>query len=88
MYMNARQMGRGGITVFHGFPVSHAQHGGGLGSIFKSVARVVVSGENVKAATKRRESAAFQQAKQDALMEVKRRRGPSTTTTTTTEKKE
>ena len=42
----------------------------------------VLSGENVKTAAKRRASAAFQQAKQDALGEVKRRRqGPSTTTT-------
>ena len=113
MYMNARQLGRGGITVFHGSPVPHVQRGGGLGSLFKSVARVVtplaakavryagrtgletgigilsdvLSCENVKAATKRRASAAFQQAKQDALTEVKRRRGPSTTTTITTGKK-
>ena len=69
------------------------QHGGGLGSLFKSVARVVTplvaqpvryagrtgletgigilsnvsSGENVKAATKRRASAAFQQTKIDGL---------------------
>ena len=46
----------------------------------------VLSGENVKTAAKRRVSAAFQQAKQDALEEVKstvkrRRKGPSTTTT-------
>ena len=46
----------------------------------------VLSGENVKTAAKRRASAAFQQAKQDALEEVKstvkrRRKGPSTTTT-------
>ena len=42
----------------------------------------VWSGENVKTAAKRRASAAFQQAKQDTLGEVKRRRrGPSTTTT-------
>ena len=42
----------------------------------------VLSGENVKTAAKRRASAAFQQAKQDALGEVRRRRqGPSTTTT-------
>ena len=110
MYMNARQLGRGGITVFHRSPVPHVQHGGGLRSSFKSVACVVtllaakavryacetgletgngilsdvLSGENVKAATKRRASAALQQAKQDALTEVKRRRGASTTTTTTT----
>ena len=80
--------------------------GGGLGIVFKSVARVVtslaveavpyagrtaletgigilsdlLSSENDKAATKRRASAAFQIAKQDALTEVKRRRGLSTTT--------
>ena len=46
----------------------------------------VLSGENVKTAAKRRASAAFQQAKQDILEEVKstvkrRRKGPSTTTT-------
>ena len=112
MYMNARQLGRGGIIVFHGFPCP-VQHGGGLGSLFKSVARAVtplaaqavryagrtgletgigilsdvLSGENVKAATKRRASAAFQQVKQDALTEVKRRLGPSTTITATTGKK-
>ena len=40
-----------------------------------------LSGKNVKTAAKRRASAAFQQAKLDALEEVKRRRGPSTTTT-------
>ena len=83
--MNARQLGRGRITVFQGSPVPHVQHGGGLGTVFKSVARVVtplvakavryaggtgletgigilsdvLSGENVKAATKRRASAAF-----------------------------
>ena len=113
MYMNARQLGRGRITVFHESPVPHVQHGGGLSSLFKSVALVVtplaakavryagrtgletgigilsdvLSGENVKAATKRRASAAFQQAKQDSLTEVKRRRGPSTTTTTFSAKK-
>ena len=79
MYMNARQLGRGRITVFHGSPVPHVQHGGGLGSLFKSAALVVtplaaqavryacgmgletgigilsdlLSGENIKAATKR-----------------------------------
>ena len=46
----------------------------------------VLSGENVKTIAKRRASAAFQQAKQDALEEVKstvkrRRKGSSTTTT-------
>ena len=41
----------------------------------------VLSGENVKAATKRRASVGSQQAKQDALTEVKRRREPSITTT-------
>ena len=46
----------------------------------------VLSGENVKTAAKRRASAAFQQAKQDALEEVKstvkrRRKRPSTTIT-------
>ena len=46
----------------------------------------VLSGENVKTAAKRQASAAFQQAKQDALEEVKstvkrRRKGPTTTTT-------
>ena len=46
----------------------------------------VLSGENVKTAAKRRASVAFQQAKQDALEEVKstvkrRRKGPTTTTT-------
>ena len=113
MYMNARQLGRRGITVFHGSPVPHVQHGGGLGSLFKSVPREithlaaqavryagrtgletgigilsdVLSGENVMAAAKRRASAAFQQPKQDALIEVKTRRGPSNTTTTTAGKK-
>ena len=41
----------------------------------------VLSGENVKTAAKSRASAAFQQAKQDALEEVKRRRGAATTPT-------
>ena len=105
---SSRQFGRGGITVFRGSPIPHVQYGGGFGSLFKSMGRMVtpligkavryagktgletgiglLSGENVKTALKRRASAAFQQAKQDALEEVKntvkrRRKGPSTTTT-------
>ena len=39
----------------------------------------VLSGENVKTAAKSRASAAFEQAKQDALAVVKRRRAPATT---------
>ena len=105
---SSRQFGRGGITVFRGFPIPHVQYGRGFGSLVKSMGRMVtpligkavcyagktgletgigllsdvLSGENVKTAANRRASAAFQQAKQDALGEVKRRRqGPSTTTT-------
>ena len=78
------QYGRGMVTPLIGKAVRYAGKTGletGIGLLSDEL-----SGENVKTASKRRASAAFQQAKQDALEEVKstvkrRRKGPSTTTT-------
>ena len=107
LYMTARQLAGGGITVFRVPHVKHAdQHGTNSVALVVTplateavryegrtgletgigILSDVLSAENVKAPTKRRASAAFQQAKQDVLTGVKRR-GPSTTTTRTKNKR-